>query len=568
VTNFFEVIKVSATHIYHSALELCPLSSVVRRRYYHRRTTRSPEVVFGTPDSWEPTVAASSDYGFSTWSPCGRFVAAQTYKAVEIRNQLTLELITILQPPGTIHDFGGGPLGYSPDGRFIACAHYRAGIIIWDIQTGGVAKEIKYSIDNYVQFMVWSPDGGTICTVESDINSNKIVHTYDISPGTISSPGTLQSYENPYLWVDDKSFWIMTMRDSGDGVDIFEVGSTLTRIQSFDFPFFSRAEIGSFSPTTHRVSISSDTRFRIIDIQNSNLLLDDYGSLSHCFSSDGSLFAASGEGIVRIWEYTSGRYILWREFRCPNSPHFLQFSPTLSSIMGTPTGILQVWRLHELPTTPKTHRRQHVGLSRSGTRVATAHELENTVTITDLVGQSPPQFIDTDVEIQRLVLIGNVLVVAGSRETVAWLLTEEGLVDGVIGDRRVVRSDSIWTTSQPTDPWWFGVWGQVGVLVLHGDALHVYHTETGEVLDPTQIPNGVYSDRTYYNNIPQCNTPPEDSWQTSQDTLREGWVKDPEGKHRMWVPAEWRKDWGLGEWHHDVTTQFSHLGGRFVLVKF
>ena len=70
--------------------------------------------------------------GLCTWSPCGRFVAAQTRKVVEIRSQLTLELTTILQPPETITDLTG-PLAYSPDGRSIACASDIA-IIIWDIQ--------------------------------------------------------------------------------------------------------------------------------------------------------------------------------------------------------------------------------------------------------------------------------------------------------------------------------------------------------------------------------------------------------------------------------------------------
>ena len=107
-----------------------------------------------------------------------------------------------------------------------------------------------------------------------------------------------------------------------------------------------------------------------------------------------------------------------------------------------------MWRLHELPATPKTPHQQLVGLTRSGTRVATAHKLGNTVTIVDLLAQSPPQLIDTDVEIDGLFLTGNVLLVAGSRKYTAWLLTEEGLVDGVTGDRRVGRSDSIWTTPE------------------------------------------------------------------------------------------------------------------------
>ena len=231
VTSFFEVIKVSVPHIYHSALELCPVSSIVRRLYYHRRIVRSPKVAVGAPDTWEPTIAASGYHSFCIWSPCGRFVATQTRKAVEIRNQLTLEIITILQPTETIPHLTS-PLAYSPDGRFIACASDTT-IVIWDIQTGGVAKEIE--VDGRHISLVWSLDGGKICTTKSDSGATFIVHTFDISSGTISPPGTLRSDRKPYLWADNDSFLIMTMRGSGDGVDVFEAGSTLTKIHSFDF---------------------------------------------------------------------------------------------------------------------------------------------------------------------------------------------------------------------------------------------------------------------------------------------------------------------------------------------
>ena len=583
VTKFFEVINVSAPHIYHSALELCPMSSIIRKLYYCQRIIRLPKVVIGTPDSWDQTIAISSKdryNGLCTWSPCGRSVAAQSRKAVEIRNQLTLELITTLQPTGTIPHLTG-PLAYSPDGRSIACASDTA-IIIWDIQTGGVAEEIKCSPNNIS--LVWSSDGGTICTIDSDDRVGPlIVHTYDISSGTTSSPGTLRSSDKPYLWTHDKSFWVMTtVRYSDDGINIFKVGSTLTKIRSFVFSPLYQAVIGSFSPTTHRVSISDGYTLRIFDTQDSKRLLDatGYSSLSHCFSSDGSLFAASQESGVHIWKYASGCYNLWREFRCQGPSNSLRFSPTPSSILGHCGDILQVWRLHELPAAPKTNHQQCAGLSRSGTRVVTAHKLGNTVKIIDLLAQTPPQFIDTNVEIEGLVLTGNVLLVAGSRKLIAWLLTEEGLVDGVIGDRRVGRSDSIWTIPQSGYLWMFRVEGQAGVIELHRDALHVYHTETGEVLHPIQEPRRYSGHRYYlsdalrgrdylrYHNLSQCNTPSEDSWQTSRATLREGWVKDPEGKHRLWVPVEWRTEWDPADWRHDVTTQFSYLGDRPVIIKF
>ena len=65
-------------------------------------------------------------------------------------------------------------------------------------------------------------------------------------------------------------------------------------------------------------------------------------------------------------------------------------------------------------------------------------------------------------------------------------------MDGVIGDRRVGHTNSIWTISNPDpDPDLCipKLGGQVGVIGFNADALCVYyHIETGEVLDPIQAP--------------------------------------------------------------------------------
>jgi len=585
MTKFFEVINVSATHIYHSALELCPTSSIIRGLYYHRRITRLPKIVTGTPDSWTQTtgISGKDDYdGSCIWSPCGRFVAAQMGGAVDIRNQLTLELITTLHSTETIPHLKG-PLAYSPDGRSIACTSDTA-IIIWDVQTGGVAKEIKCSPNNVS--LVWSSDGRMICTI-NHWGTGFIVRMYDASSGTTLSIHTLLSSNNPHLWTDDKSFWVMTtarVECLGRAINISKVGSTLTNTRSFTVPLVNKTVIVSFSPTARRISTSDDSKLRILDIQSSECLLDEPQLFFfHCFSSDGSRFAAYGLIGIHVWEYHSGRYVLLGEFRCHHisiSP--LRFSPTPTSILGRANGILQVQRLHELPTSSRTRRRQYAGLSRSWTHIATAHELENTITITDLLAQNPPQFIDTDVEIVGLVVTGNILLVAGSGQLVAWLLTEGGLVDGVIGDRRVDRSDSIWAISKSarTPQWQFQVEGQVGFIMLPGNAPHIYHTETGEVLRLTQVTRDFrglkdalgypHPGREYlrFHNLSQCDTPLEDRWKTSQATLREGWVKDAEGKHRLWVPVEWRAGWDPKDWRHDVTTQFSYLRNGPVVIKF
>jgi len=587
VTNFFEVINVSAPHIYHSALELCPTSSIIRKMYHHQRITRSPKVVIGTPDSWTQTVGVSGKdryCGLCIWSPCGQFIAAQTEKAVEIRNQLTLELITILRPTETIPRLTG-PLVYSPDGRSIACASDTA-ILIWDIQTGGVAQEIECGPNNVP--LVWLSDGRTLCTVDSQDWVTLIMRAYDVSSGTSSSPGTLQLGDNPYLWAYDESIWVMTtMQDINHRgtIEIFKVGSTITKIQSIIFPPLKRsgAEIKSFSPTTHHISISEGSTLHIFDIRNSERLFNTTGNfISHSFSSDGSLFAASRESSIHVWKWVSGCYTLLGEFRSRGSRDSpLRFSLTPSSIMAHSEELLQVWRLRELPTAPGTHHQQYMGLSRSGTRVATAHKSESTIKIIDVLAQDPPQFIDIDVTIGGLVLTGNVLLVVGSGKVVAWLLTEEGLVDGVVGDRRVGCSDSIWTISTPPGCrrlFHAEDYGPVGVIDPgRNHPRHNYHTGTGEVLGPThphprslRFLNRAVFGEAYdcFHHLYQSDDLPRDSWQTSRATLREGWVKDPEGKHRLWVPVEWRTDWDPADWRHDVTIQFSILGGRPVLIKF
>ena len=585
VTKFFEVINVSAIHIYHSALELCPMSSIIRKLYYHRRATRLPKIVTGTPDSWSQTMTISGkdDYsGSCIWSPCGRFIAARMGNAVEIRNQLTTELITTLHSTETTPDLAG-PLAYSPDGRSIACASNTA-IIIWDIQTGGVANEIKHGANSIR--LAWSSDGRTICAINRKDRRVLTVDTYDISGTTLSS-STLLTQDYPHLWTDDESFWVVAgerFKHADLIINIFKVGSTLTKIRSFTSPLAVGAEIRSFSPTAHRISISGFGGLLILDIQTLECLLHEpqYWFSSHCFSSDGSRFAAYDQVTMYVWEYDSGRYVLLGKFQCRLrfiiSP--LRFSPTPSSILGCVNGILQVWRLHGPPTSSGTHRRQHVGISRSWTHIATAHHLENTITITDLLAQNPPQFIDTDVEIEGLAITGNVLLVVGSGQLVAWLLTEDGLVDGVIGDRRVDCSDSIWAISDWSPLWGFCVRGQVGLIELPENATHAYHTGTGDILDATPAPldfhlakctlNSLYYGRSYldFHNLPQRDILSGDSWKTSQATLREGWVKDSEGRHRLWLPAEWRARWGLRDWRHDVTTQFSCLGDRPVIIKF
>ena len=545
--------------------------------------------------------------------------------AVEIRDSLTLELLSTLQPtrpnahyPLTPHQCA---LAYSPDGRSLACP-YDTGIIIWDIQTGGQAKEIKCNGANIVS-LVWSVDGGLICTIFEDGKlGNWTVQTYDTASAAKLAHGTLKSPDKPYLWAYDESFRVMTttqtkttrvikgmqvMRSmpwmrrrvgsitqaqpSGWMISIFNVGSTLSKINSFPVCLGGGSiTINSFSPITYHTSISisisvSECHHLIFDIRNSELLLEEAGSKFsfHSFSSDGSYFIASSKGGIHIWKYASGCYTLWGNFSCQEHHSCLQPSPTPLSILSSSQNILKVWCLDDLPIPLSTSLHTPCTiLSHHGTYIATAHTAK-TITITSLLSETPSWLINTGMRVEGLFLTGNVLLVVGHQKVVAWLLTEQGMVDGAPSDRHPDQKDSIWTISLPgcdLDTPILSVEDQTGVIKSGRGTLHYYHIGTGEVLGPTSVTlfsnspwyclrdllKGQHNHR--YHDLSQYDDPSEDNWPVSQANLQEGWVKDPEGNHQLWLPVGWRASCSHGYWLYDIKTLwFRDSRDKLVLIK-
>ena len=589
VTTFFEPINISATHVYHSALELSPVSSITRKLYYHQRPTPFPRMVIGLIGSWDWSIVVSSiDYCESSvaWSPCGQFVAVQTKEAVEIRDALSFELVSTLRPTRLTSQLTG-PLEYSPDGRSLACASATA-IIIWDIQTGEVAKELQYDKPSSNSLM-WSSDGRSISTTVWDQTAHTLAARRSDVTSDISSSTTLQSLYKPHLWVHGKSFRVMTTARDGEAytADILEVGPPLTKVESFSVQLGERdCWIESFSPTAYHVSVSTSRnseRLLVLDIRNSGGLLDEAGIFdAHCFSPDGRSFAASRLDSFYTWKYDGGRYTPGRKFptlagSCSN----LLFSPSSSSILGNLGEMLKLWRLDGPPVDSTTYSKQLAIFSRSGTYIATTYLRESAVTTWDFFSPTPSQFIDTDIEVLGLGLTNNVLLVVGSEVVVAWLLTEEGLVNGVFGNRRAGRDDSIWTVHTPwrrsEDPQ-FSVEGETGIIKFNEKILRVYNTTTGEVLEPAQTPlrlsgpwyslMDITKARYHLYDGTVGDAPPGDNWKLSQNTLKEGWLKNREGRHLLWLPFELRAaEWNEMKWFSDIATlqlTIPHFGSAVI----
>ena len=607
VAGSLEVIDVSATHIYHSALELSPLSSVVRKFYYSQCPHPSPKVVSGVPDAWDPSTASISiKHSYllsSTWSPCGHFVAIVSEDAVEIRDALALNLLSTLELPEVATKFRHG-VAYSWDGHSLAGCSSTA-IIIWDIQTGGVVKKIECGVIGDQSELMWSLDGKTIA-LSLKVSKTLIVHAYEVSSGAVQSSGTVQSTRGTQLWAHSESFQVMAITgDSLKGwmVEIFDVGSTLTKIKSFKFR--PHLTLGVFSPATHRIVAytsgdgNNNDKLFILEAQNSKVLLQEKGIYwNHCFSPDGNVFAAVTRDHLIIWRYTSRHYTQWRKFQ--QASMSIQFSPTSSSILAHTSIRLNVLHLDDSPTAPATgsaitiHSQPLDAFAPHSTYIATTYYQESTITITNLHSQNPPtsQFIDTGLEILAIVLTGNILLVKGSNTVVAWLLTEDGIVDGIHDNRRADHNDCLWDVSpQANTSFWtrlllqgsndndnilgFSVEGDIAAINHNDQAIHVYHIRTGEILPMDKAP--LCTGYRFHHPRDECNQyhhdlykqyqSPKCDWPISQTTLQEGWVKDLEGKCQLWLPPHWRSFQDV-DWLHNITTLRLRNRSSLVLVKF
>ena len=485
------------------------------------------------------------------------------------------------------------------------------------MQTGGIIREVGYNntLDKWSS-LVWSLDGKTICGVLGRGCAWATV-TYDTTSGRLLSRNTLGSEDKPYIWVREKPYlWahgksflvMMTSLDNelnACGIDIFEIGPTLTHVKSFPISVepllgsWLEFHVKSFSPISHHVSILVTVgggQLLVLDAQNpvAYLLFESGLSNVHCFSSDGKLFAASLRGGVHVWKYTHNptpSYAPWRKFPdqgwSPDNIH-PQFSPTSSSILGYFGNILQVWYLDD-HSSHTTNSELYVLIPPHDTYIITAHPRKSTITITNHTSQTCHQVIDTCEEILRFALTGDVLLVADSSTILAWRITERGAVDGVLDGRMAGPGDSIWTISQEWSftslrwrpvPLEFPIIPQAGSIVLNGILIHIYHSGTEEgskhIPEPSQLPSywcnlKVTSRGQYYlhcHELSLFNDTSKDDQPTLQVAFQEGWVKDPEEKHRLWLPVEWRMADGCAKLFYYLATLQPKLPGDLNAAMF
>jgi len=592
VIKFFEVIKLSAPHIYHSALQLSPRFALVRDIYSQWLPWDTEQwLVFGLPDSWDQPMTIDGDYGSYAWSPCGQYLSARESTSVGVWDALTLEKCSTLQltdphttEPWNTQYHSPDVLTYSPDGYSLAGC-FGSVFTVWDIQTGGVVKEIECGTANVLpKSLVWSSDGKAIGAIFPVEVETWVVYTYGVTSGVIESTSTLQSSLQPHLWSHSNSLWAMVaLKEEGSQtiINILEIWPipTSNPIKSFSINLNLQNELPiiSFSPATYRISALSTGKhpqaLLVFDIQSSKVLLQkmDSGCVTNCLSPDGSsLVASSWKSYIYVWKYTSEQnYLIWAEFpfwgSSPTDPRGYQFSPGSLSMLISRDSFLEVQHLDNPETDWPMGRAQYGVFSTDGIYVVTASYDGQIITITNLYEQSS-QSINTSFGICGLSITGNILLVVGDNEIVGWRLPVEGEVDEVSDDGEEDCENSIWTKTTSYPCVWFPVEGNIGVVKLSNEHYFYYNTETGEDLGsilagvppPSSSWQALYQGNSKfsgdypssYQDFVIYDNDSEDDPSTSMPWYQGGWVMYPEGEHqhKLWLPNHWRPDWHKGHW--------------------
>ena len=598
VTNFFEMIKVSATHIYHSALELSPTSSLIREHYHCQPFRGSkPRVVYGLHSSWDQPATIRDDWYTYAWSPCGQFFSRLLTDCVEVREALTLEKHSELHPI-VPNDLCNGALAYSPDGCSLA-GYFGHVITIWDIQTGGVVKEIEPRGTSHLpESLVWSLDETTISTISKDEEA-WVVSTYDVASEAEISTSMLLSRSPPCIWPHNNTVQAMTILVNENNQAIINILKahpipTNELIESFPTKLkFNNAPQISFSPSTYRISVTDRCSIFVFNIWNPTVMLQKKGRFhGSWFSPDGMFLAASRNGVIHVWKYTpeQARYIQWGEFPSLDEEEYpkrqmCEFSPHSSSMLVFRGNYLELQHLEVPPTDPLTDVDHYHTFSADGAYVVTAAVDGDVITITNLHNNSSVSF-DMGLNVNGLALTGNVLLIDSFKEFSGWLITAEHTLD------RVLVFGDIECCEQPEVHFWAE--GSVGILKpssIERCSLHVprdyiyYNTETGEELEflPTEAPLYPPWKRLEMHGSPHEDPDPliyspllhdkdlsEGHLLVSKPWYDGGWVKYPEGEyqHQFWLPNRWRPDLYYAYWLGKFTVLQMDTAGGLVIIKF
>ena len=457
--TFFEVISLSAPHIYHSALPLSPKTSIIRELYkqYARPMVR---VVRGLPSSWDPTAATlySENAPFeAVWSPCNRVVATVDRKSVEILDAATLSRLDTFAIPSQYLDYENWWPSLSPDGHRLTLIG-REQLISWDLQTGGPLGAIPSVLggEDLAAFSsTYSEDGKVVAVAYSVPNSSGIrrsafnfydafICTYDLSGTEAGCHCAPKGRIIEPIWTHGKCIRFVTINPGS--VAVSEVEFTLKNppVEVESLPISDKIVGGErflFLPSLSRLAFLLRDTIQVWDAKAAKLLLKSAfkpcdSNSSHLpagsFSSDGRFFACLDEStVVLVWKESPTGYVLHQKLQFVNSdlrPVEPRLSPSGESIfVSSDQRAFHLWHTRDqVPFLPSVsacnfHKNNFtLAFSPDERSAAFAREGGSEVTIFHPLAGDLQLAVDTDMRVVCLGMTGSALIVVGEEKIGTW----------------------------------------------------------------------------------------------------------------------------------------------------
>ena len=501
VTEFFEVINTSAPHIYHSALLVCPKTSIVQRLYGPQAKPLA-RVIQGLPTSWDLSVANRNlplVITTAAWSPCSRFIAIVLgLDKVVVLDAMTLGWLHTMHPldKNTMYN----NLVYSPDGHLLAGYGFSQ-ITSWDLQTGGLISNISTSRVGEYNSVVYSGCG----TVLGGLFDNDTIITYDILSGTQISSHSVQEFTCA-IWTCGESLQFASTRSRS--IIIWEVSFTSSHppIQISSLPvlpplvsslpvtnYFPRNFI--FLPTLFQLAFILEDRVLVWDAQNQKILLDSIDVKNPrevSFSPNGDFFICCGQGPeFHLWKKFPDGFLPCQKFVASargDTGVTGVISPNGELIVSFEDYVLQLWHTKNSPTISTQalqYTQDHcLEFSPDGSVVAIAHMFGNTVTVLDLKSGNPQLVIDTGIMICGVGVTESKIIVIGNGKIITWelpagdcVLNAWGCIDNCVQTTAFECPESAWGLHASVSP-------NLNYIAF-GDSyenLFIYDMHTGEKL--------------------------------------------------------------------------------------
>ena len=328
----FDTIKNSPSHIYHSALPLCPSSSSLQM-CYGTELLNEVKVVKGLPARWGACSRTVSFDSHPSALSCWNTILAVGFTSgnIVILNAITGSQEATLSG----HNDSIRSIAFSSDGMFLASGGNDKTVKLWDIQTGGIAKvfsghknwveSVSISVGSVwvasgcwdKKIYLWNTQTGEChCTIEQksmvghvsfshgdpqhlvSVSGNKVSHwdihghqigpTYDGSHITFSLDGTQLA-----LW--DKS--VITVQN-------FESKAVMAKFH------VATGDIRDccFSPDCKSVAAAAGSNVYLWNVANSDsspgetFIGHSHQIIALAFVSPFSLISASKDKSLKFWE--------------------------------------------------------------------------------------------------------------------------------------------------------------------------------------------------------------------------------------------------------------------------